>query len=59
MSASGADGSVTASRQRQNEMPVARTAGGKEVPGMKKITIRKTGPIKLTAPAFYDPFGIC
>jgi hypothetical protein len=29
------------------------------VPGMKKISIRKTGPIKLTAPALYDPFFIC
>ncbi|HEY7146804.1 MAG TPA: hypothetical protein VH637_21380 [Streptosporangiaceae bacterium] len=39
---------MTASRRRHGE-----TVGGKEVPGMKKITIRKTGPIKLTAPAFY------
>lgn len=54
MPASRADDSVTTSRHRASE-----TAGGKEVPGMKKITIRKTGPIKLTAPALYDPFHIC
>jgi hypothetical protein len=34
-------------------------AGGKEVPSMKKITIRKTGAIKLTAPAMYIPFFTC
>jgi hypothetical protein len=37
----------------------SEAAGGKEVPGMKKIAIRKTGPIKLTAPAMYIPFFTC
>jgi hypothetical protein len=48
MSPADGDESVRASRRHDGE-----TVGRREVRGMKKITIRKTGPIKLTSPALY------